>query len=591
MGPEVTKGKVSLPEGTVIDARYRIVGLVETTYTGTVYAAEKIPSGEVVAMSFLDGNLLEDEADVARLRRDFEAVRNARHPNIAELIDLSIPPSGSSGLPYVVMELIVGLPLSETLKKGTKIDLLDALKIVRMVLDALSTLHKSFVAHRNLSPQSIILSVRPGEELQVKIIDFGLPVPMPARWIKEDGVARTEKPEAWDYAAPEYHKGGHVVARSDIFACGMMLMRMITGKLPERESEQGAGEKGPERAAAGDEEQTVSREGVESKEFPPAGTLNPVIPDDLDGIIAYALRKKAVERYGFASEMKEDLEKVLARLKSERTAEPPPWQKPDEILQYLDSLVGKVAPEIHLKGDLALRVDESGRVTAGDRRASGEYAGKPKRAGRVFLYLGLFLAVIAISAAAYVYLYQPELLGLAPEKDPLEALAPPLEPQDPETGNQIQAYPGGEAGAVNEQPTQGDPAQTGKTEEEVLAENLTPEAGQGSETGPSSEEAGAGAFEYKPVHVVVHVVPENAVVKIGSTVLKGDPPTANMVTRKWPVAIVAEAEGYQTFTKDIYLRKNRTFTLALNKLDTSEDPKKKKKKKKKGKKGGWLFVD
>jgi len=582
MGPEEPRGMVQLPEGTVIDARYRIVGLVETTFTGTVYAAEKIPSGEVVALSFLNASLIEDESSVARLRRDFEAVRGARHPNIAELIDLSIPPQGSSGLPYIVMELIVGLPLSEVLKKGPKVDLMDAMKIVLMILDALSTLHKSFVAHRNLSPQSIILSVRPGEELQVKIIDFGLPVPMPARWVKEGGVAKTEKPEAWDYAAPEYHKGGHVVARSDIFACGMMLMRMITGKLPEREPKQGAGEKGGE-GASGDEEQTVTRDGIESKEFPAAGTLNPVIPDDLDGIIAYALRKKAVERYGFASEMKEDLEKVHARLKSERTVELPPWQKPDEIIQYLDSLVVKVAPEIHRKGELALRVDASGRVTAGDLRASGEFEEKPKRAGRVFLYLSLCLAVIAIAAGAYVYLVQPGLLGLAPGKGPVEALTLPLEPkEESEAGIQDQAYPSGKAGAVDEQPAQGDAVPKGK-EEEAPAENLTPGAGEG-------EEAESGAFEYKPVHVVVHVEPKNAVVKIGSTVLKGTPPEANMTTRKWPVAIVAEAEGYETFTKDIYLRKNRTFTLALNKLDIPDDQKKKKKKKKK-KKGGWLFVD
>jgi serine/threonine protein kinase len=589
MGPEEPKGKVLLPEGTVIDARYRIVGLVETTFTGTVYAAEKIPSGEVVALSFLNASLLEDEASIARLRRDFEAVRNARHPNIAELIDLSIPPQGSSGLPYIVMELIVGLPLSETLKKGAKIDLLDAIKIILMVLDALSKLHRSFVAHRNLSPQSIILSVRPGEELQVKIIDFGLPVPLPARWGKEDGVARTEKPDALDYAAPEYHKGGHVVARSDIFACGMMLMRMTTGRLPERESKQGAGEEDAGRTAGGDEEKTVTRDGAESKEFPPAGTLNPVIPDDLDGIIAYALRKKPVERYGFASEMKEDLEKVLARLKSERAVEPPPWQKPDEIIQYLDSLVGKVAPEIQRKGDLVLRVDESGRVTAGGLRSSGDFAGKPKRAGRAFLYVTLFLAVMAIAAGAYVYRYQPGLLGLAPEKGSVEALAAPLEPPlEPESGIQNEAYPSGKAGAVEELPPPSDPALT--ENEEAPTENLTPRAGEGSGHGSAPEEAEAEAFVYKPVHVVVHVEPRNAVVKIGSTVLKGDPPEANMVTRKWPVPIVAEAEGYETFTKDIYLRKNRTFTLALNKLVVPEDQKKKKKKKKK-KASGWLYVD
>jgi len=590
MEPEEPKEKILLPEGTVIDARYRIVGLVETTFTGTVYAAEKIPSGEVVALSFLNASLLEDEASVARLQRDFEAVRGARHPNIAELIDLSIPPQGSSGLPYIVMELIVGLPLSEALKKGAKIDLLDAMKIILMILDALSTLHGSFVAHRNLSPQSIILSVRPGEELQVKIIDFGLPVPMPARWVKEDGVARTEKPEAWDYAAPEYHKGGHVVARSDIFACGMMLMRMITGKLPERDSKQGAGEEEAGRATSEDEEQTVTRDGVESKEFPAAGTLNPVIPDDLDGIIAYALRKKAVERYGFASEMKEDLEKVLARLKSERAAEPPPWQKPDEIIQYLDSLVGKVAPEIQRKGDLVLRVDESGRVAAGGLRASDEFEGKPKRAGRVFLYLSLFLAVIAIGAGAYVYRYQPGLLGLVLGKGPDEALTTLLEPQvESEAGIQKEAYPSGEVGAAEEHPPESDPVPM--ENEEAPAENLTPKAGEGSDPGSRPEEAEAGAFVYKPVHVVVHVDPKDAVVKIGSTVLKGDPPEANMVTRKWPVAIVAEAEGYETFAKDIYLRKNRTFTLALNKLEVPEDQKKKKKKKKKEKKSGWLYVD
>ncbi len=591
MGSEDRAGTVTLPEGTVLDGKYRIVGLVESTHTGTVYAAEKIPSGEVLAVHFLDMNLVKDEESVNRLLRDLEAIKNERHPNIAEIFDWNIPMPGEGGRRYVAMELIVGLPLSETLKKGGRIELIDALKIMLMVLDALATMHNAFVAHRNLSPQSIVLSVRPGEELQVKIVDFGLPAPLPAREILEGGKKKTERSQAWDYAAPEYYSGGHVVARSDIFACGMMLMRMLTGKLPERDPKRGTLKGEPERRVPGAGAPTPqSRDPVESREFPAAGSLNPVIPDELDNVISYALRKKPVERYAFASDMKEDIERITASIKQERSIELPTWQKPDEIIRYLDSIVDKMAPETIRGLDLPLGVEEPGE-------APEEYLEKPKRS-RLALYVAVGIAVLAVVALSYLVL--PPLLRTAPGGNLAEGpktdetLSPDAAVQESGSGAGVQGEgQTSEAGSGEvEKPVENPPVAV----EEEVTETLTPEPGQALEPEPAPEDTGTGTFEHRPIHVVVMVEPKDAVVKIGNTVLKGSPPEADMVTRKWPVAIVAEADGYETFTKQIYLRKNRTFTLALNKLGVSAEgsgakDKKKKKKKKKKKQSGWLFVD
>jgi len=538
MGSEDTAGTVTLPEGTVLDGKYRIVGLVESTHTGTVYAAEKIPSGEVLAVHFLDMNLVKDEESVNRLLRDLEAVRGARHPNIAEIFDWNIPMPGEGGRRYVAMELIVGLPLSETLKKGGRIELIDALKIMLMVLDALATMHNAFVAHRNLSPQSIVLSVRPGEELQVKIVDFGLPAP-----------------------------------------------------LPERDPKRGTLKGEPERRVPGAGAPTPqSRDPVESREFPAAGSLNPVIPDELDNVISYALRKKPVERYAFASDMKEDIERITASIKQERSIELPTWQKPDEIIRYLDSIVDKMAPETIRGLDLPLGVEEPGE-------APEEYLEKPKRS-RLALYVAVGIAVLAVVALSYLVL--PPLLRTAPGGNLAEGpktdetLSPDAAVQESGSGAGVQGEgQTSEAGSGEvEKPVENPPVAV----EEEVTETLTPEPGQALEPEPAPEDTGTGTFEHRPIHVVVMVEPKDAVVKIGNTVLKGSPPEADMVTRKWPVAIVAEADGYETFTKQIYLRKNRTFTLALNKLGVSAEgsgakDKKKKKKKKKKKQSGWLFVD
>ncbi len=217
--------------GRVLDARYRIEGVLGAGGVGVVYRAEHTGLRRPVALKVLRHGF----EDVSSLRRRFE--REARilsqlsHPNIVALTDYGI----CEGMPYLVMELLEGLSLADFIDDGGAPDPHVALDIARGVLRGMAFAHGRGILHRDLKPGNVFLQSLPDEPHHPKLLDFGL-----AKLYIDDegGEGEPTLTKAGTiigtpaYMAPEQAAGGTVDARADVYAAGVLLFELLTGRPP-----------------------------------------------------------------------------------------------------------------------------------------------------------------------------------------------------------------------------------------------------------------------------------------------------------------------------------------------------------------------
>ena len=200
---------------------------------GEVWRAKHHVFDEVVAIK-----VPTDKAYVRNLQREGIVVHGLRHPNIVRAIDLD----PYEDPPYLVMEYIDGPSLREAIDHaGSVFPLGAALAVIRGVLHALHAAHQHGVIHRDIKPANILIG-RPLEDLagvtvqDVKVTDFGLGRVGgdTARSIMQSGSAEDNRALAGTlaYMAPEQRDGNRADARSDLYACGIVLFEMLTGKRP-----------------------------------------------------------------------------------------------------------------------------------------------------------------------------------------------------------------------------------------------------------------------------------------------------------------------------------------------------------------------
>jgi len=262
---------------------------------GSVYVAEKLATHQAFAVKFMQDHLVADQTYVVRFEREINALRSIRHPNVVDVFEWSLPTPGASDPPFLVMELLDGEGLDRLLKRKPVLPMSMSLEIVLQVLDGLAAAHAVGVIHRDLGPSNVFLEPQPGGKFRVKILDFGLARPMAGEEnavnVTQDGTLMG-KPA---YVAPELFVGRQLDARSDLYACGIMLYRMLCGRFPYREnaSQMLWVERYAERDQPGD--------------CPPPRTFNVNIPDSLNAVVARAIRRNPDERYASAREMQQAL--------------------------------------------------------------------------------------------------------------------------------------------------------------------------------------------------------------------------------------------------------------------------------------------
>ena len=208
------------PPGTLLAQRYRIVNLLGRGGMGEVYRANDLLLGQTVALKFLPPVAAANEAALGRFRNEVKTARQVSHPNVCRVYDIG----EADGLTYLTMEYINGEDLASLLRRIGKLPHDKALEIARNTCAGLAAAHDKGVIHRDLKPANIMLD----GQGKVRITDFGL-----AGFALEVRDVRSGTPA---YMAPEQKTGKEVTARSDIYALGVVLHEVFTGKRPSEGS-------------------------------------------------------------------------------------------------------------------------------------------------------------------------------------------------------------------------------------------------------------------------------------------------------------------------------------------------------------------
>ena len=283
--------------GRVIGDAYVIQDLLGVGGMGRVYRAEQRALGRVVAIKVVHKHLLGDRDSVSRFYTEARAASSLNHPNSVSIFDFG---RTDDGMLYLVMEHLRGKDLAQVMHEQGPLQITRVVEIALGVLAALGEAHARGVVHRDLKPENVILEqLRGGGDL-VKVVDFGL---AQIRGVEPAEAARGLVAGTPDYMAPEQARALEVDGRGDLYALGVVLFELLTGRLP---------------FVADSPSKVMLAHVVEPVPNPHDVAPYRGLPDALVSVILRALQKEVSERYQDADEMARDLRQVAAALKSQR---------------------------------------------------------------------------------------------------------------------------------------------------------------------------------------------------------------------------------------------------------------------------------
>ncbi|MGH7142515.1 MAG: protein kinase domain-containing protein [Planctomycetota bacterium] len=269
---------------------------------GAVYKALDVKLNRLVAIKVLQASVAGNEMFKSRFQKEARSQAKFNHPNIVILYDSDFT---SEGQPYMVMEFIEGMPLDEYLRQHGALPLDRLMALFSQIAGGVAVAHHEQVIHRDLKPANLMLTKDSTGQEVIKILDLGLAKMVEAA-TGQDEVHQQKTMGATQagmvlgtpqYMSPEQATGGDVDCRTDVYALGMILCEMATGKLPYN---------------ATSAMQWIAKQISEVPQPPTKIRPDLKLPKALDQVFNKAVDKDPGKRYATAQEMYEDLVRRLA---------------------------------------------------------------------------------------------------------------------------------------------------------------------------------------------------------------------------------------------------------------------------------------
>ena len=273
-----------LTKGQKINDRYEIIKTIGEGGMANVYLANDTILDRKVAIKVLRGDLSNDEKFIRRFQREALSVSNLSHPNIVEVYDVG----EEDGQYYIVMEYIEGKTLKQLLKKRETLTLPEVIDIMLQLTDGLAHAHESYIIHRDIKPQNIMIL----DNGLVKITDFGIAMALNATQLTQTNSVMGSV----HYLPPEQANGKSATVKSDIYSLGILMYELITGSVPFK----------------GDNAVEIALKHMKEK-IPSIRKQNPTIPQSVENIVIKATAKNPRNRYDSVKEMHDDLEVCMEK--------------------------------------------------------------------------------------------------------------------------------------------------------------------------------------------------------------------------------------------------------------------------------------
>ena len=346
-----------ITRGQMINDRYEIIRSIGEGGMANVYLALDTILDRRVAVKILRGDLAEDEKFVRRFQREAISASSLNDPNIVEVYDVG----EDDGKYFIVMEYVQGLTLKQLIKKRGSLTLPEVQDIMLQLTSAVAHAHESYIIHRDIKPQNVIIL----EDGRVKIMDFGIAVALNAgEFTQTNSVMGTVY-----YIPPEQANGGAATTKSDIYSLGILMYELVTGHVPFK----------------GDNPVEVAIKHM-NEPIPSICEYDPEMPQSIENIILRASAKNPKNRYESAREMHEDLETALDK---DRFNEPKvKYKYPEKGFDDDDNDIPK-----------------GGRVA---RNAEKEDTKKDKRMNKALIIIGTIVGVL-IAAMLFVFILWPRI--------------------------------------------------------------------------------------------------------------------------------------------------------------------------------------
>jgi len=278
--------------GQLVAGRYEIRGLIGKGGMAFVYLAEDRTTGEPVAVKILNRDKTQDHDVRARFLREVEVARMLDHPSILRILDAGELPGRA---PFLVTELLFGESLGELLRRAGVLEPGFGIRLVRDAASALAAAHRMSVVHRDIKPDNLFLLGEPGRPYALKVMDFGL-----AKLRQGSLTMAGMAVGTLSYMPPEQSLTDPVDARADVYALGVVMFRMFTGRLPFDMLD----------------DMTVLAHHVFSAP-PRPRELHPGVSRWLEAMILAAMRKNPDNRYPTMDALIEDLERISGQRSGE----------------------------------------------------------------------------------------------------------------------------------------------------------------------------------------------------------------------------------------------------------------------------------